>query len=197
MPPRRLLTYQLGVSLAGLREAVYRWKYGFLRKADLPAPLRRLASSIRNPQAMQILEITVSNLPMLLRFEDKNSMRFGIETRLPFLDYRFVELALGLPTRIKLNHGWSKWPLRMAMRDHLPPSICWRKDKIGFSAPDQLWLNRHSPVMYAKVTESLLLGRYVDMGKLKKRFDRLDLGMRWRLYCVALWGEIFNVEPNA
>jgi asparagine synthase (glutamine-hydrolysing) len=197
MPPRRLLTYLFGVGFAGLREAVYRWQYGFLRKPDLPAPLRRLASSIRNPQAMQVLEITESNLPMLLRFEDKNSMRFGIETRLPFLDYRFVELALSLPTHIKLNHGWSKWPLRVAMQNELPPSISWRKDKIGFAAPDQLWLNRHSPVMYAKVVESRLLSRYVDMGKLKKRFDRLDLGMRWRLYCVALWGEIFHVEPSA
>ena len=197
MPPHRLLTYLLGVGFAGLREAVYRWQYGFLRTAALPAPLRRLAGSIRNPQAMQILEITESNLPMLLRFEDKNSMRFGIETRLPFLDYRFVEFALSLPTRIKLNHGWSKWPLRAAMQNELPPSISWRKDKIGFAAPDQLWLNRHSPIMYAKVVESTLLGRYVDMAKLRKRFDQLDLGMRWRLYCVALWGEIFDVEPRA
>jgi asparagine synthase (glutamine-hydrolysing) len=197
MPPRRLLTYLFGVGLPGLREFAYRWQYGFLKKAVLPAPLRRFASSIRDPQAMQILEITESNLPMLLRFEDKNSMHFGIETRLPFLDYRFVELALSLPTRLKLNQGWSKWPLRVAMQDELPPSICWRKDKIGFAAPDQLWLNRHSPVMYAKVADSALLCRYVDMRLLKKRFNRLDLGMRWRLYCVALWGEIFRIEPGA
>lgn len=197
MPPRRLLTYLFGVSLSGLRESAYRWQYGFLKQLRLPAPLRRFAGSIRNPQAMQILEITESNLPMLLRFEDKNSMRFGIETRLPFLDYRFVELALNLPTRIKLNHGWSKWPLRVAMQSELPPSICWRKDKIGFAAPDQLWLNRHSPVMYAKVIESVLLRQYVDMDLLKKRFDRLDLGMRWRLYCVALWEEIFRIESGA
>jgi asparagine synthase (glutamine-hydrolysing) len=196
MPARRLLTYLFGVGLAGLRESAYRWQYGFLKRPALPAPLRRFANSIRDPQAMQILEITESNLPMLLRFEDKNSMRFGIETRLPFLDYRFVELALGLPARIKLNQGWSKWPLRSAMQDELPLSICWRKDKIGFAAPDQLWLNRHSPVMYAKVAESALLCRYVDMRLLKKRFNRLDLGMRWRLYCVALWEEIFRIEPG-
>jgi len=197
MPSRRLLTYLFGIGFAGLREAAYRWQYGFLKKLRLPAPLGRFAGSIWNPQAMQILEITESNLPMLLRFEDKNSMRFGIETRLPFLDYRFVEFALSLPTRIKLNHGWSKWPLRVAMQSELPPSICWRKDKIGFAAPDQLWLNRHSPVMYAKVVDSALLCRYVDMSLLRKRFDRLDLGMRWRLYCVALWGEIFRIESDA
>jgi len=142
---------------------------------------------------MQALEITETNLPMLLRFEDKNSMRFGIETRLPFLDYRLVEFALGLPTRIKLNGGWTKWPLRFAMQNVLPADICWRKDKIGFAAPDQLWLSRHTPIMQAKVINSPLIARYVNMKVLKKRFDRLDLGMRWRLYCVALWGERFRV----
>jgi asparagine synthase (glutamine-hydrolysing) len=194
IPPRRLLMYLLGASSAGVRAAFYRWRYTFLKKPDLPESLRRFARKTRDAQAMQVLEITETNLPMLLRFEDKNSMRFGIETRLPFLDYRFVEFALSLSTRIKLNRGWTKWPLRAAMRDMLPANICWRKDKIGFAAPDQLWLNRHSPAMYEKVIDSPLLARYVDMNALKKKFHRLDLGMRWRLYCVALWGERFRVE---
>jgi asparagine synthase (glutamine-hydrolysing) len=194
IPPRRLLMYLLGASSAGVRAAFYRWRYTFLKKPDLPESLRRFARKTRDAQAMQVLEITETNLPMLLRFEDKNSMRFGIETRLPFLDYRFVEFALSLSTRIKLNQGWTKWPLRAAMRDMLPANICWRKDKIGFAAPDQLWLNRHSPAMYEKVIDSPLLARYVDMNALKKKFHRLDLGMRWRLYCVALWGERFRIE---
>jgi asparagine synthase (glutamine-hydrolysing) len=191
---RRLMMYLVGASSAGLRAAFYRWRYSFLRNPELPEALRRFARHTRDAPAMQVLEITETNLPMLLRFEDKNSMRFGIETRLPFLDFRFVEFALGLSTVVKLNHGWTKWPLRVAMQDVLPSTICWRKDKIGFAAPDQLWLNRHSPVMYAKVVNSALLARYVDMKTLSRRFNRLDLGMRWRLYCVALWSERFQVE---
>jgi asparagine synthase (glutamine-hydrolysing) len=174
----------------------YRWRYSFLKNPDLPESLRRFARKTRDAQAMQVLEITETNLPMLLRFEDKNSMRFGIETRLPFLDYRFVEFALSLPTRVKLNEGWTKWPLRAAVQDILPTGICWRKDKIGFAAPDQLWLTRHSNMMYEKVIASTLLARYVHMRALKKKFHRLDLGMRWRLYCVALWGERFRVETK-
>ncbi len=192
--PRELLMYLIGASSAGIRAAFYRQRYSFLKNPDLPEALRRFARKTRDAQAMQVLEITETNLPMLLRFEDKNSMRFGVETRLPFLDYRFVEFAVGLSTRTKLNQGWAKWPLREAMQDVLPSKICWRKDKIGFAAPDQIWLNRHSPVMYEKIINSALLLRYVDMEALKKRFHRLDLGMRWRLYCVALWGERFRVE---
>ncbi|WP_298363169.1 asparagine synthase (glutamine-hydrolyzing) [uncultured Bradyrhizobium sp.] len=190
---RRLLMYLFGASSAALRSAFYRWQYTFLKRPDLPECLRRFARETRDAQQMQVLEITETNLPMLLRFEDKNSMRFGIETRLPFLDYRFVEFALSLPTRIKLNQGWTKWPLRAAMQEVLPASISWRKDKIGFAAPDQIWLNRHSPAMYEKVVGSTLLARYVDMVAVKRKFHRLDLGMRWRLYCVALWGERFRV----
>lgn len=186
--------YLFGVSSAGLRAAFYRWRYTFLMKPDLPECLRRFARKTRDAREMQVLEITETNLPMLLRFEDKNSMRFGIETRLPFLDYRFVEFALALPTDIKLNKGWTKWPLRAAMQSFLPASISWRKDKIGFAAPDQLWLSRHSPVMYDKVIGSVLLARYVDMGAVRRKFHRLDFGMRWRLYCVALWGECFRVR---
>jgi asparagine synthase (glutamine-hydrolysing) len=193
IPPQRLLMYLFGAGSAGLRAAFYRLRYTFLKKPDLPESLRRLARKTRDAQQMQVLEITETNLPMLLRFEDKNSMRFGIETRLPFLDYRFVEFALTLPTGVKLNKGWAKWPLRAAMQDLLPASIVWRKDKIGFAAPDQLWLSRHSPAMYDKVIGSTLLARYVDMGAVRRKFHRLDLGMRWRLYCVALWGERFRV----
>jgi asparagine synthase (glutamine-hydrolysing) len=194
--PRKLIMYLLGAGSAGIRAAFYRWRYSFLKKPELPESLRRFARSTRDAQAMQVLEITETNLPMLLRFEDKNSMHFGIETRLPFLDYRFVEFALGLSTRTKLNRGWTKWPLRAAMQNILPENISWRKDKVGFAAPDQLWLNRHTPAMYEKVTNNELLARHVDMKTLKKRFHRLDLGMRWRLYCVALWGERFQVDVS-
>ena len=96
--------------------------------------------------------------------------------------------------RIKLNKGWAKWPLRAAMQDVLPANICWRKDKIGFAAPDQPWLNRRSPAMYDKVIGSALVARYVDMAAVKRKFHRLDPAMRWRLYCTALWGERFRVE---
>ena len=193
---RRLAMFLVGASSAAVRALAYRRRYGFLKMPYLPESLRRFARETRNAGAMQVLEITETNLPMLLRFEDKNSMRFGIETRLPFLDYRLVEFALGLSTRVKLNNGWTKWPLRAAMQNILPEEICWRKDKIGFAAPDQIWLNRHTPAMYEKVMGSSLVARYAEMKSLKNRFHRLDLGMRWRLYCVALWGERFQVEVS-
>jgi len=193
-PVRKLAMYLIGASSAVVREQAYRWSYGFLKNPRLPEALRRFARGARKADVMQMLEITETSLPMLLRFEDKNSMHFAIETRLPFLDYRLVEFGLGLPVGLKLNKGWTKWPLRAAMQKDLPEEICWRKDKVGFAAPDQIWLNRHANVMYEKVLASSLVGQFADLKALEKRFHRLDLGMRWRLYCIALWAERFRVE---
>ncbi len=193
-PVRKLAMYLLGASSAMVRERAYRWSYGFLKNPQLPDALRRFARGARNAEVMQTLEITETSLPMLLRFEDKNSMHFAIETRLPFLDYRLVEFGLGLPVAVKLNRGWTKWPLRAAMQKDLPEDICWRKDKVGFAAPDQIWLNQHADVMYEKVLASSLVGQFADLKALRKCFHRLDTGMRWRLYCVALWQERFRIE---
>ena len=78
-------------------------------------------------------------MPQLLRHLDRNSMAFGIETRLPMLDVRMVELALGWPARDKIKDGFGKWPLRVAMSSVLPAGVCWYPAKIGFGMEEQLW----------------------------------------------------------
>ncbi len=190
----RLLMLIFGMGSATLRGLAYRWRAGFLKNPGLPPALRRFAQSTRDAAEMQALEIAETNLPMLLRFEDKNSSHFAIEARLPFLDHRFVEFTLGLPVRLKMHGGWTKWLLRKAMTDMLPEAICWRRNKIGFAAPDQLWLDRHLPQMREQVLRSALLERHVDRKVLARHFNRCGRAMRWRLFCVALWGEQFGVR---
>ena len=82
----------------------------------------------------------VYSLPHLLRFEDKNSMRFSIESRVPFLDYRFVEYAFSMPSEMKIKGGVTKYAFRKAMEGEVPQSILSRYDKIGFATPEQKWL---------------------------------------------------------
>ena len=190
----RLAMLFIGMGSASVRSLGYRWRYGFMKKLALPKALKRLAQSMGDAARMQGLEIAETNLPMLLRFEDKNSSHFAIEARLPYLDHRFVELALGLPVSLKMHDGWTKWPLRQAMAGILPRAIGWRRNKIGFAAPDHLWLDRHLPQMREKVLASNLVAAHVDMAALARRFDKLGLLMRWRLYCLALWGEQYGIS---
>lgn len=80
----------------------------------------------------QILDITKYSLPTLLRFEDRNSMFYSIENRLPFMDYRLVEFAIVLPTYLKIKNGYSKWFLRLMMENSVPSYILKNRNKRGF-----------------------------------------------------------------
>jgi asparagine synthase (glutamine-hydrolysing) len=88
---------------------------------------------------LSITEIERSSIPYQLHSEDRNSMLFSIESRLPFLDHRLVEYCIGLPTSYKIRNGYTKAVLREAVTE-LPEVIKKRKDKMGFVAPDGQWM---------------------------------------------------------
>jgi asparagine synthase (glutamine-hydrolysing) len=80
------------------------------------------------------------SLPSLLRYEDRNAMAFGIETRLPFLAPDVVNIGRRLSGAELFNGGWSKSVLRRAMRDLVPDEILRRRNKFGFVAPQTRWM---------------------------------------------------------
>jgi len=87
----------------------------------------------------QSLEET--SLPMLLRYEDRNSMAHSIESRVPFLTPNIVSFVLSLPEEYLLaSDGTSKNVFRLAMRGIVPDAILDRRDKIGFATPERHWL---------------------------------------------------------
>jgi asparagine synthase (glutamine-hydrolysing) len=79
------------------------------------------------------------SLPQLLRYEDRSSMAFSIESRVPYLDHPLVEFVLSLPTNMKIRDGWSKLVQRLAATGRVPDEIAWRRDKLGFATPQQTW----------------------------------------------------------
>jgi asparagine synthase (glutamine-hydrolysing) len=78
-------------------------------------------------------------LPHYLRIEDRNSMAHSIEARMPFLDYRLVELAFALPPNWKMRGARTKFILRQAMRGRIPELVRNRLDKMGFPVPTKTW----------------------------------------------------------
>lgn len=80
-----------------------------------------------------------SGLEKLLRFADRNSMAHSREVRLPFLYHELVEFVFLLPSHYKIYNGWTKGLLRYSMQKNLPESITWRKNKLGFQAPQHTW----------------------------------------------------------
>ena len=151
--------------------------------------LKQLAAAYRNPLELQKLEITSTQIPALLRYEDRNSMHYSIETRLPFLDWELLEFNLSLPIDFKIQHGWSKYLIRDSMNKRLPDSITWRTNKFGFNSPDKEWLTAsadfkkwvsESPILNAMFTDPLAVAN-------------LKNGMLWKMINIACWEKSYNV----
>jgi len=79
-------------------------------------------------------------LPALLQVEDRVSMAMSIESRVPFLDKRIVELACNMSPVMKFANGKGKHMLRKAVQNILPKEIMNRKDKMGFPTPFNEWI---------------------------------------------------------
>ena len=132
-------------------------------------------------------------LPALLRYEDRNSMAFGLEARVPFLDVRLIELANGLPDRLRIGGGVTKAVLRLAMRDRLPQPVLDRRDKIGFVAPQRRWLLAGRDEAEAILRGGQIVGRgWVAAGDIERILDAVSERRRameqlWRLVVVEAW----------
>ena len=79
-------------------------------------------------------------LPTLLRNYDRYSMANGVESRMPFMDWRLVCFSFSLPWYSKIGNGYTKSILRESMKNILNNDVRLRRDKIGWNAPTDSWL---------------------------------------------------------
>ena len=101
------------------------------------AAVRRRSKNLNERLASDVLQYST---PDLLRYEDKNSMAFSIEARVPFLDHEMVEYIFGLPIDQKIKGGWNRAVYRNAMKGRMPEKNRLRRSKIGFTNPDITWM---------------------------------------------------------
>jgi asparagine synthase (glutamine-hydrolysing) len=140
-----------------------------------------------------------TSLPALLQYEDRNSMAFSLETRLPFLDYRLVEYAFHLPLRKKILQGVTKVVLRDSMRGIVPEEIRKRMDKMGFVTPEDIWFRTVLREGIEEILNSKEFAErdYFDVPKLKQAFISHCEGKRnisfaiWRWVNLELWMRTF------
>lgn len=143
-------------------------------------------------------DVYYSSLPRLLQYEDRDSMAFSLESRVPFLDFRFVELIFSLPVSNKIKNGWTKYILRKAMKDILPEKIRCRKDKMGFVTPQDMWLTTIKDKVEEIFNSKEFLERpYIDpsgVSELLEKYYGGDYSLSntiWKLYCQEIWMRVF------
>lgn len=139
-------------------------------------------------------------LPALLQIEDRVSMAVSLESRVPLLDKRVVDLVNSMPPPMKFKGGRTKHILRTAAAGLLPDSILNRKDKMGFPIPLQQWM-KGGPVRDF-VGDTLLSQRSLRRGVFKpdvlqKMLDQQGVGARqlWGALSLELWHQQF-IDAN-
>ena len=140
-------------------------------------------------------EMRFTNLQSLLHFEDRNSMAFSIESRVPYLDIWVVNFVSGLSYDQKIRNGVTKISLRNAVKGIVPEKIRMRMDKMGFVTPEEVWMKNDLKdfVIDIITSESFNSRRLWDTTKIRYEYQKFLEGKTgytpefWRVVCVELW----------
>ena len=154
---------------------------------------RNLSNKLNN-------ELTQGGLQSLLRHGDRNSMRWSIESRVPFLTNDFAQLMLSFPENYLVgSNGETKKIFRNAMRGIVPDEILDRKDKIGFETPEFDWLKK-SKNHVKKITENIGDYKILDAINCTKLINETLEGNKeynnviWRIINYVKWSNLNSIE---
>jgi asparagine synthase (glutamine-hydrolysing) len=161
-------------------------------RLDAPPLTSRKAGALCDALRQQTLS---TSLPALLRYEDRNSMAWSVESRVPFLDYRLVEFLAGLPDHLKLHRTITKVVLREGMRGIIPEDIRQRRDKMGFVTPEEVWLRETAPTWFRRNIEASLRAapHIFDAERVRRMLEDMISGRAgftfapWRIACLGRW----------
>jgi len=163
-----------------------------------------LASKFKGILKKHLYVNLVSYLPSLLRFEDRNSMAFSLESRLPFLDFRLVEFVFSLENSTKINDGMTKIILRDSLKEILPEKVRLRKDKMAFGTPESIWFKTtlKDKIKDIILSEEFKRRGYINQDKIRVEFEKYCNNEKeitnevWRWVNFELWYRICIEEKK-
>ena len=162
-----------------------------------PVRMNRTNNGKRRRVAEVLLDSMMNNgLPSLLRYGDRNAMRFSIENRVPFLTLPLAEFVLSLPEHFLISEeGETKSIFREAMRGIVPDQILDRRDKVGFESPMGGWISEI--IEKIKLTKSLEKDlKMINFNKIEMfdsgfNFKESMRSQDWRLINLLFWKKYF------
>jgi asparagine synthase (glutamine-hydrolysing) len=175
-------------------------KNGFAQGAGRSGLAHQFTGSDRM-KAEQSETIKETSLPHLLHWEDRNSMSFSIESRVPFLTRPLANFACGLPEDYLLTDtAVSKAVLRRALKGIVPDSILGRKDKIGYGAAERDWLLSADSWVRKGLHAGKECAPVLNTSVLLSRWDRIRQGVQaydssfWRCLNLIEWSQQFEID---
>lgn len=200
-----LLPYSLQAPLRTLvaKELTPKWvKASWFRKRGVDSKHINYCASPEVLRQTLLRTLFVTSLPHLLRYEDRNSMAFSIESRVPFLTPQLAEFMLSIPEEHIINrNGTTKAVFREAMRGIVPNSILDRRDKIGFATPEKEWLKAiDSWVQSTLASEAASSLPFLDLGSMRCQWREIVSGRQafdsrvWRWLNVIRWSQELQLD---
>lgn len=150
----------------------------------------RKYTSFKNMAELQYNELRGTQLTKILHMDDRIYMAFSLESRVPFIDYRYIEEAVRIPEQLKIVGGYTKYPLRKYIEGKLPDSVVWRKNKMGWPSPRKRWIDRFDQKRINDFLQNPCCERYFDIPAIRslwrdnpyhyavEQFINLELFMR-------------------
>ncbi len=149
-------------------------------------------------KARLVDDLTTFSLPSLLRYEDRNSMAYSMESRLPFLDQELVDWVLSLPSSAIVQDGWSRSILRRGLAGLLTERVRLRRWKVGFTTPETTWLRSQRAALQGLFRSPAFASRpWWKAEEIAEGFGRFCDGelesspIFWRAMNTELWHRVF------
>lgn len=165
---------------------------------DILSPIRKkfetLAWEPSNLNWMSYLDLKLRLPELLLMRVDKMSMGASLEARVPFLDHKFVELIMSIPTDMKLGNGSLKYLLKKSVRGLISENIIDRK-KQGFGVPIHEWfLGGLSQTIREELESFCSNTDYLNRQEVMRLIDSGNATQVWYLYNLALWWRTYIAQ---
>ena len=161
-------------SVSFLKQLIGKNNYSWLNEDWQKIVRKESVFGAKNLRELSIEEVKYSSIPYQLHSEDRNSMMFSVESRLPFLCPRLVEFSIGLDDSMKMKDAYTKYVLRKAVPE-MPKAIRERKDKMGFVSPDAYWMNENR-IKVRKELDDFIKSYGIVNEKLLQQFDNFCEG---------------------
>ncbi len=155
-------------------------------------------SDIQRSQYTDIVTALPNNLLVKV---DRNTMAFGLEARVPFLDHRIIEFGLSLPDELKVSHGQGKLFLKRWAEKYLPKDHLYRK-KLGFHVPADAILNDLvNDHLESHLLQNRAVQEWFNTDAIRTLFAAQARGKNvvreiWSMMHFAIWHRLFIEQPG-
>ncbi|MDR3053533.1 MAG: hypothetical protein LBU48_06710 [Coriobacteriales bacterium] len=140
-------------------------------------------------------DLFYDSTPCSIRYVDRNTARFGVENRSPFLDKDLVRYIFSLDDEAIIKNSWNKRVLSDSIEDILPKEIWGRRNKVGFSTPEDEWFGVLKETFHEILRSPSFAARpYFNQPQIMEAYNAFCDGsgeastmVFWRLLNVELW----------